>query len=137
MKSETLRGIRTMRDVKSSVEAAARRKPRTTNSLGKTEEELHRLESVNDVSTGKLLRDERRRFAARQASVERVRKRLLRFRERLAMTVNRNRALMDLRHELRQQRDIAAQKPLAQGRPQMSTEQGRSEDGLRQKEVEY
>jgi hypothetical protein len=136
MESEALRGIRTTRNMKSSVEVAARRKPKTTNSLGKTKEDIRLLESVDDVSTRGLLREERKRFAAREASVQRVRKRLLRFRKKLAVTVNRNRALMDLRHELQRECDTARQEPLVQRTPQMSTRHGwRGEQ--RERELKY
>jgi hypothetical protein len=104
MESEALRKIRTMRQVTTSLEAADRRQCRTTNSLSKTAEEAARLESLRDRRLEQVLDKERRRSAALESSVENSRRRLLKARDKLAATINRNRALTALRHELQKSR---------------------------------
>jgi LPS O-antigen subunit length determinant protein (WzzB/FepE family) len=104
MPSEALRNIRTVRQVNTSLEVSDRRRPRTTNSLSKTAEETAHLESLGDRRLEQVLARERQRSAALEASVEKSRRRLLRSREKLAVTINRNRALTALRHELQRAR---------------------------------
>ena len=100
MKSEALRNIRTMRHVKTGLGVPRSQRPRTTNSLSKTSKETEYLESLTDRRLERVLGKEKRRFAAQEASINKSRQRVLRAREKLAMTVNRNRALTELRHEL-------------------------------------
>ena len=104
MKSETLRNLRTMREVKNSLELARNHRPRTTNSLSRPRDEIEYLESLNDRQLEQVLEKERRRFGAQEASINKSRQRVLRSREKLAMTVNRNRALTELRRKLQQTR---------------------------------
>jgi len=104
MEGEALRNIRTMRQVKTSLDVARSQKLRTTNSLSKTKEEIEYLESMTDSRLGQVLAKEKARFAAVDASVERSRQRLIRSREKLAATINKNRALIELRHELQRAR---------------------------------
>jgi hypothetical protein len=103
MKSETLRNIRTMRQVK-TFDVFRGRRLRTTNSLSKNRDEIEHLESLTDRRLPQVLEKERRRFAAQETSVNKSRQRVLKAREKLAMTVNRNRALTELRHELQRTR---------------------------------
>ena len=104
MKSETLRNIRTMRQVKTSLDLAKNQRVKTTGSLSRTEEEAARLLSLNDPQARQILAKERKLFAAHEAAVDKSRQRLLRAREKLAATINKNRALTELRHELQQSR---------------------------------
>ncbi len=104
MKSEALRNIRTMRQVKTGLDVLRSQRPRTANSLSKTSGEIEYLESLTDRRLGQVLGKERMRFAAQEASINKSRQRVLRAREKLAMTVNRNRALTELRHELQRAR---------------------------------
>jgi uncharacterized Fe-S radical SAM superfamily protein PflX len=104
MSSEALRNIRTMRQVKTGHDLARSQKVRTTNSLSRTEEETAHLLSLTDRRTGQILAKETRRFAAMEASVEKSRGRVLKAREKLAATINRNRALTELRCELQRVR---------------------------------
>lgn len=104
MKSEALRNIRTLREAKISLDVAGGRKFKTANSLSKTTAEVERLESLTDPRLLQILEKEKRRVAAYEASVNKSRQRMLRGREKLAMTVNRNRALTELRHELQRAR---------------------------------
>lgn len=104
MVSETLRNIRTMRQVKTSLDLARSQKLKTTNSLSKTKDEVESLLSLIDRRAGQILAKERKRFAAQEAAIDKSRQRVLRSRERLAVTINRNRALNELRHELQRAR---------------------------------
>jgi beta-glucosidase-like glycosyl hydrolase len=104
MKSEALRNIRTMSQVKTSLDVARSQRPRTVNSLSKTSGEIEYLESLTDRRLEQVMGKERRRFAAQEASINKSRQRVLKAREKLAMIVNRNRALMELRRELQQRR---------------------------------
>lgn len=131
MESEALRDVRTMRQVKTSLDVARRQKLRTTNSLSKTREEIEYLESMTDSRLGQVLAKEKARFAAIDASVEKSRQRLIRSREKLAATINKNRALIELRHELQRAR--------WEGRDPMlpKVEQPKPEQNLRQIELRY
>lgn len=104
MKSEALRNIRTMHQVKTSLNVARSQRPRTTNSLSKTRDEIEYLESLTDRRLKQVLEKEQRRFAAQEAAINKSRQRVLRAREKLAATINKNQALMELRHELQQRR---------------------------------
>ena len=126
MRSEALRNVRTMRDVKTSLDVARGQRLRTTNSLGRTREEAGQVESPTDRRMEQTLEKERRRFAARETSINRSRQRVLMSREKLAMTLNRNRALTELRHQLQRSRwegnDPAAPKVPAHRQPNREIE---------------
>ncbi len=104
MKSEALRNIKTMRQIKTSLDVARCQKIKNTNSLYKTKEELESLEVVEDPKLNQILAMERKRFEKLESSMERSRQGLLKSRGRLAVLLNRNRALMKLRYELQQAR---------------------------------
>ena len=104
MISETLRNIRTMRQVKTSLDLARSQKPKTTNSLSKTKDEVEYLLSLTDRRAGQILAKERKRFAAQEAAIDKSRQRMLRSREKLAVTINKNQSLTKLRHELQRAR---------------------------------
>jgi hypothetical protein len=104
MPSDALRNIRTMRQVKSSLDIARHQKSRTTNSLSRTEGETAHLLSLTDPRVKQILAKERKRFAAMEIAVDKSRQRLLRARDKLATTINKNRALTELRLELQQSR---------------------------------
>ncbi len=102
MGSEALRNIRTMRQVKSSLDVVGNQKVKTTNCLSRTRDQIEELESIVDGRAAQILAKERTRSAAYEASVEKSRQRLLKSREKLAAIINRNLALTKLRHELQQ-----------------------------------
>ena len=104
MKSEALRNIRTIRQLKTSLDVARSQRSRTTNSLSKTRGEIEHLESLTDPRLKQVLGKERRRFAAQEASINKSRQRMLKVRAKLAITVNKNRSLAELRRELQQAR---------------------------------
>jgi predicted nucleic acid-binding Zn-ribbon protein len=100
MESEALRNIRTMRQVKTSSDVMRRQKIKTTNSLTRTQDETERLQSLADRLVGQTLAKESKRFAALEESIGKSRGRLIKAREKLATTINKNRALTELRYEL-------------------------------------
>jgi ribosome-associated translation inhibitor RaiA len=104
MPSEALRNIRTMRQVKTSLDLAKNQRVKTTNSLSRTEEEVAHLQILSDGQIEQILAKERKRSAAVEAAVDKSRRRLTKAREKLAATINRNRALTELRHELQRAR---------------------------------
>ena len=113
MESEALRNIRTMRQVKTSLEVAGNQRIKTTSSLSKTTKEREHLESlgIGNSLTAKILAKEKARAATFEASVERSRQKLLKSREKMASIINRNRALTKLRHEIQQDRDQKKESP--------------------------
>jgi hypothetical protein len=113
MESEALRNIRTMRQVKTSLEVARNQRIKTTSSLSKTTEERERLESlgIDNSLTAQILAKEKTRAAKFEASVERSRQKLLKSREKMASLINRNRALTRLRHGIQQDRDQTKESP--------------------------
>jgi hypothetical protein len=102
--SEALKRVRTMRDVRISLDVARKQKPRTTNSLFRSDEQAQSIDLSADRRLHQVLGKERKRFAAQEASLNQSRERLLAVRKRLAKTIDRNRALTDLRLELQQAR---------------------------------
>jgi len=113
MESEALRNIRTMRQVKSSLEVARHQKVKTLNDLFKAAEEIEHLESIgiDPRQLPQILAREKDRTAKFEASAERARQKLLKFREKMASLINRNRALTQLRHEIQQERDQQKESP--------------------------
>lgn len=104
MQSEALRNIKTMRQVRTGHDLARSQRVRTTNSLSRTKEETVHLLSLTDRRIEQTLAKETKRFARMEASVEKSRGRVLKAREKLAATVNKNRALTELRCELQRTR---------------------------------
>ena len=121
MESEALRHIRTMRQLRTGLEMADCRPVRTTNSLSKTAEETARLGSLTDRRLERVLARERQRSATLEASAAKSRRRLLKSREKLAITVNQNRALTALRHELQRARWQGKASPVDPGRTREKT----------------
>jgi hypothetical protein len=131
MKSEALRNIRTMRQVKTSLDVTRSQRFKTTNALSKTREEIEYLKSLTDPRLEQILERERRRSMAQDAAVKRILQRLLNAREKLAMTINKNRALAELRRELQQARREGKDPKTPKAR--MTT----PEQNLRQIELRY
>jgi hypothetical protein len=104
MPSEAMRNIRTMRQVKTGYDLARSQRVKTTNSLSRTGEEAAHLLSLSDRRAAQILAKETKRFAAVEASVDKSRGRVLKAREKLAATINKNRALTELRYQLQRAR---------------------------------
>jgi hypothetical protein len=131
MESEALRNLRTMRQIRTGTDLARDQKLRTTNSLSKTKEEVEHLQSLIDRRVGQSLAKERKRFAAQEAAIEKSRQRVLRSREKLAATLNKNRSLTELRHELQCARQDRRSPVLSKKEPLTGSE------NLRQMQLRY
>lgn len=132
MKSESLRDLKTARHIKSGLDLARDQRIKTTNSLRKVPQEVE-MELPEDRTLEGMLEKERRRFASQMAAVERSREGMLKVRRKLALTINRNRALMEVRRELqRVQREDDPQDHHARG------DEGDAPEGkISQVELEY
>ncbi|MBI4285888.1 MAG: hypothetical protein HY670_08355 [Chloroflexi bacterium] len=131
MKSEALRNIGTMRQVRTSLDIARGQRCKTTNSLSRTKDEVQYLEHLADKRLPQLLEKERRQFGAQEAAIEKSRQQVLKAREKLAVTVNRNRALGDQRRQLQKSRWGG------EGAALPKTETPAIQPGLRQMELTY
>jgi len=88
---------------------------RTASSLFMTREERESLEWAMDFrALGLEARREKDKFARQDSVLERFRENYFKARERLAATINKNKAMMELRHEL-QQRRRAGEEPDLEG----------------------
>jgi len=102
-----------MRQVKSSLEVARKQKFKTLSSVSKTPEEIEHLANVglDNNQAAQVLAKERARAVKFEASVKRSQQKLLKSREKMAVLVNRNRALTSLRHEIQRERDLKTAAP--------------------------
>lgn len=103
MKSEALTKLRTMRHIKSNAEVFRGQKARTTGALFRAFDNNDAPDLEKDRSFQTMLEREKRRFASRLQSVERARARLLNSRKKLAVIIDKNKALMELRRELQKE----------------------------------
>jgi hypothetical protein len=105
MKSESLKHVRTMRDVASIHEVYTTRKTKTHNSLS-SDESVEALMREDDLSREDqlIVQKERRRLESFYGKVERSQKRLLQLRGKLAHQIHRNEALMKIRRELQEEK---------------------------------
>ncbi len=103
MKKESLRGIRTMREVMTSLNVRRPDGGRTTNSLRK-ENIADDAGSPPDAMLRQILANEKARAAAFEASVAKSQQRMLKLRDKLAATIKRNEELTRLRKEIQQAR---------------------------------
>ena len=104
MESETLRNIKTMRHVKSSLDVAMKKNIRTTNGLFKPKQTAEPNDPSADRQIGQILAREKTRLKTYEASVEKSRQRLLQSRKKLAAIIRRNQALTEMKHQLQQSR---------------------------------
>ena len=97
--------IRLMGQTKNSSDMPAVRNIRTASSLFMTREERESLKSAMDFrALGREARRERDKFARQDAAIAKFQENYYKARERLAGKINKNRALMEMRHELQQRR---------------------------------
>jgi hypothetical protein len=102
MKHEKLRNTRTFRHIRTYSSIQNNQIPKTVNSLGKTEEEIHHLVSLQDPNISKIIKKEEDRFAKISQSVKQTQENILKAREKLARMVNKNREICKIRHQLQQ-----------------------------------
>jgi len=105
MKRTTPGYIKLLGHTKSSLDIPGVHDIRTASSIFMTKEERESLESAMDFrALGPEVSRERDKFARQDVAVENFRKNYFKAREKLAGKINKNRALMELRHELQQRR---------------------------------
>jgi hypothetical protein len=97
--------IKLMARRRNSTDIPRARDIRTVSSLFMTREERESLGSaMNFRALGLVARREKDKFARQDSVLEKFQKTYFRAREKLAATINKNQALMELRHELQQRR---------------------------------
>ena len=101
MKHESLVSIKTFRDFKTGLENRNERKIKTTNSLSRTKKEQKFLESLmNDAALGQAVQENIQRFAKQNLAIKKSQEKMLKIRDKLAKTVNKNIQIVELRQKL-------------------------------------
>ena len=141
MKRESLVNIRTVREVVSSLDKARLQSFKTTNLLARGNKEPQPL--VNQGVIAAALALERRRFDKRMACLERSQNKILKARQKLANTKEKNRQIMGLRLSLYKQywketSPVSARNsqaaPSEDGHASMN---GNGEPGFKRKKLKY
>ena len=105
MKRKSPGYIKLMAHSRNSADIPRARDIRTASSLFMTREERESLGWAMDYrALGLVSRREKDKFARQDSVLEKFKVNYFRARERLAATINKNRAMMELRHELQQRR---------------------------------
>ena len=105
MKKKSPGYIKLMANSRNSNDIPRVRDIRTASSLFMTREERESLGSAMDFrALGLEVRREKDKFARQDATVEKFQKNYFVAREKLAAKINKNRAMMELRHELQERR---------------------------------
>jgi len=105
MKKKSPGYIKLMANSRNSNDIPRVRDIRTASSLFMTREERESLGSIMDFrALGLEVRREKDKFARQDATVEKFQKNYFVAREKLAAKINKNRAMMELRHELQERR---------------------------------
>ena len=129
--------IRLMGQTKNSSDMPAVRNIRTASSLFMTREERESLASAMDFrALGIDTRREIDNFARQDAAVEKFQKNYYKARERLAATINKNRARIELRQELQQRRRMG-EEPDLKGRNAKEAKPSVSQGGFTEVELRY
>ena len=103
MKRETFLFTRTMRDIKTGWDLSreSQGKIKTTADIMRGGKKIQ--PKVNERQVAIALEQEKRRFARQYEAIERGRKKVNAYREKLAGTLEKNRRLMTLRYDLQKQ----------------------------------
>ena len=129
--------IRLMGQTKNSSDMPAARNIRTASSMFVTREEREPLASAMDFrALGIDTRREIDKFARQDAAVEKFQKNYYKARERLAATINKNRARIELRQELQQRRRMG-EEPDLKGRNAKEAKPSVSQGGFTEVELRY
>jgi len=129
--------IRLMGQSRNNSDIAGARDIRTASSMFMTREERESLASAMDFrALGIDTRREIDKFAHQDAAVERFQENYFRAREKLAATLNKNRALMRLKHELQRRRRMG-EDPKPEGGNATEAKAPTSQEGLSEIEVRY
>jgi len=101
MKHESLVHIKTFRDFKTGLENRSERKIKTTNSIFRTKEEQKILESlIDDQKLNKANQKDIQRFVQQDLAIKKSQEKMLKIRDKLAKTVNKNIQIVELRQKL-------------------------------------
>ena len=101
MKHESLVAIKTFRNSKTGLENRSERKIKTTNSLFRTKKEQGILESlIDDQELSQSMQKDIQRFAQQDLAIKKSQAKILKIRDKLAKTVNKNIQIVELRQKL-------------------------------------
>jgi hypothetical protein len=101
MKHESLVAIKTFRDFRTGLENRSERKIKTANSLCRTKKEQKILESLLDEQELSQARQmDIQRFAQQDLAIKKSQEKILKIRDKLAKTVNKNKQIIELRQKL-------------------------------------
>ncbi|MCJ7788587.1 MAG: hypothetical protein MUP69_00110 [Candidatus Atribacteria bacterium] len=101
MKHESLVAIKTFRDFRTGLENRSERKIKTTNSLCRTKKEQKILESLlDDQELSQAIQKDIQRFAQQDLAIKKSQEKILKIRDKLAKTVNKNRQVLEWRQKL-------------------------------------
>lgn len=101
MKHESLVAIKTFRDFKTGLENRSERKIKTTNSLCRTKKEQNILESLlDDQELSQAIQKDIQRFAQQDLAIKKSQEKILKIRDKLAKTVNKNKQVLECRQKL-------------------------------------
>jgi hypothetical protein len=101
MKHESLVAIKTFRNSKTGLENRSERKIKTTNSLFRTKKEQGILESlIDDQELSQSMQKDIQRFAQQDLAIKKSQAKILKIRDKLAKTVNKNKQILELRQKL-------------------------------------
>ena len=114
MKNKAPGYIKLLAHSRNSTNIPGVRNIRTASSMFMTREERESLGAAMDFRTlGREARRERDKFARQDQTIAKFKVTYFKARERLAATINKNKVMMELRHEL-QQRRRAGEEPASQ-----------------------
>ncbi|MBE3091512.1 MAG: hypothetical protein IMZ42_04245 [Candidatus Atribacteria bacterium] len=101
MKHESIVTLKTFRDFKTGLENRSERKIKTTNSLCRTKNEQMILESlIDDQELSQVIQKDIQRFAQQDLAIKKSQDKMLKIRDKLAKTVNKNKQVLELRQKL-------------------------------------
>ena len=101
MKHESIVTLKTLRDFKTGLENRSERKIKTTNSLCRTKKEQMILESLlDDQDLSQAIQKDIQRFAQQDLAIKKSQDKMLKIRDKLAKTVNKNKQVLELRQKL-------------------------------------
>jgi hypothetical protein len=101
MKHESLVAIKTFRDFRTGLENRSERKIKTTNSLCRTKKEQRILESLlDDQELSQAIQKDIQRFAQQDLAIKKSQEKILKIRDKLAKTVNKNKQVLEWRQKL-------------------------------------
>jgi aspartate oxidase len=101
MKHESLVALKTFRDFKTGLENRSERKIKTANSLCRTKKEQMILESLlDDQELSQARQMDIQRFTQQDLAIKKSQEKILKIRDKLAQTVNKNKQIIKLRQKL-------------------------------------